>query len=257
MPSKQRKFTTGKIIALITASILPLLIILRGLLLLMDDFIITYSFAISYFLLPLTALVISFFIICSKIRKGTKTVLCVLFLIAMAILFFLFVLFGHFSILCSETGSDALDVYQQSSLTEMPEISQLGQPQEIRYHSFFNTYACIFDSDCYLLFCKYSDGDYQRQKDQLEACYTFQTETISSNGYCVDPSYSIDGYEFRFLSFDCEEYQYLIYPKSMAMVGTNDSTKEIVYLRYYDDDLDYISSFEEHFLNDFGWKYLR
>lgn len=84
----------------------------------------------------------------------------------------------------------------------------------------------------------------------------FQDEPLSAHGYEVAPTISMDGYEFRFLSYD-ELEGYYYYPHSILLIGTNDKTKEIVYLFYSDDDLDYIESMEEHFLNDFGWKYMR
>ena len=64
----------------------------------------------------------------------------------------------------------------------------------------------------------------------------------------------IDGYSFRMLSTD--EYD-MNYPKDVALIATNDETKEIVYLSFHDQDIDYIDSMDKFILDDCGWKHIR
>jgi hypothetical protein len=47
------------------------------------------------------------------------------------------------------------------------------------------------------------------------------------------------------------------YPKRLMFVATNDETNEIVYLSFYDDDLDYIVSLGDFLIDDCGWKHIR
>lgn len=43
----------------------------------------------------------------------------------------------------------------------------------------------------------------------------------------------------------------------MYLIATNDATREIVYLFFFDDDLDYIEDLDEFIRNDCGWKHIR
>ena len=75
---------------------------------------------------------------------------------------------------------------------------------------------------------------------------------MSAHGFDCDPTVELDGYFFRTLSI--EEFNY---PKRLMFVATNDETNEIVYLSFYDDDLDYIVSLGDFLSDDCGWKHIR
>jgi hypothetical protein len=75
---------------------------------------------------------------------------------------------------------------------------------------------------------------------------------MPASGYECEPVVELDGYTFRTLSL--EDFNY---PKRLMFVATNDDTKQIVYLSFYDDDLDYIVSLEEFLMDDCGWKHIR
>ena len=65
---------------------------------------------------------------------------------------------------------------------------------------------------------------------------------------------NVDGYSFRVLSSG--EYE-MDYPKEVVLIATNDETKEIAYLSYDDQDIDYIDSLDEFILDDCGWEHIR
>lgn len=114
----------------------------------------------------------------------------------------------------------------------------------------------IFTWTSDVLICGYSDKTYQEHLSWLEDHYVIQQEQVSAHEYILEPRVSVDGYDFRMLSFEETEYQ-LDYPKYMVFIATNDETQEIVWLYYEDPDIDYIRSLEEHILNDCGWKHIR
>ena len=93
------------------------------------------------------------------------------------------------------------------------------------------------------MICQYAQEEYAIQKARLDSAYTFQEETIT-----------IDGYQFKMLSV--EKYN-LSYPNNIILIGCSDATREIVYLEFYDFDLDIISSLEDFIIDECGWKYIR
>ena len=61
----------------------------------------------------------------------------------------------------------------------------------------------------------------------------------------------VDTFNIRVL--DSEKYQ-LDYPKYLAFVGVSESTKEIVYIYYEDQDLDSIEDrWEDFIINECNW----
>lgn len=248
--------TRGRILAWILAGILPLMILLMGMLVLLGDGIATGSFIITYLVLPVLGYTGCLLVIRKKWRPVVRSVVCVVIL---AILFFGFVFMqavGHFSIYSVSEGESAAADYSRDTrdISCMPEIGEIGTPLEMEYHSFYNQIALFFESDCYMLFCRYAEEEYARQQENLEKAYTFQTEPLEAHGYEVPPVVCYDGYAFRFLAFDGYER---VFPKYMMLIATNSDTCEIVYIWFDDDDLDYIASMEEHIQNDFGWKYIK
>jgi len=90
------------------------------------------------------------------------------------------------------------------------------------------------------------------QKALLDTTYTFQNDPMSVDEYTCEPTAKINGYLFRALSI--EEYE-LYYPKRVILIATNDEENEIVYMVFYDDDLDYIESLPDFINNECGWKH--
>ena len=134
----------------------------------------------------------------------------------------------------------------------MPSLSEVGQATHMAYYDYFSQQMGIFTCDADHLICQYDTEEYIAQKARLDEKYAFQINVMSESGYDCEPAVELDGYHFRTLSI--EDF---MYPKRLMFVATNDETKEIIYLSFYDDDLDYIISLEEFLLDDCGWKHIR
>ena len=246
-------------IGLCAAGLAPSLLLLLGLFLwLPGNAVLTLSYAVSFLVLPAVCLLLLWLTIRSHRQPLTKWALSILILVLTAFLFVAINFVGHFSIYGHANGQKALKHYEEDigDYELMPEISDLGEPEKIEYHYFYNQIVSIFDSDCYTLICTYSPGDYASMTAQLDSRYTFHTEPLDAGDTELPPLYTLEGYQFRFLEMDTETYD-LWYPKYMILVGTNEETHEIVWSYYDDDDLDYISDPEDFLLDDCGWKFIR
>ena len=149
-------------------------------------------------------------------------------------------------------GNEAVQQYaiSVSESKLMPELSELGNPEEIEYYNLFFAYV-IFSHETDGLICTYTQEDYELQKAKLDTVYKFQTER-TTDGF--EPMIEIDGYQFQMLS--SKEYD-LYYPKNMVLIGCSDDANEIVYLEFHNADLDYITSLQDFIMNICGWKYIR
>lgn len=85
----------------------------------------------------------------------------------------------------------------------------------------------------------------------------FQTQPMVIRDHTCAPTAELDGYEFRVLSIERAYEGEFFYPKCLYLVATNDETCEIVYLNYYDGDLDCIEDLSDFICDDCGWKHIR
>lgn len=253
------QMTRWQKIGLFAAGLLPGLLFLLGLFLwIFGTAVLTFSYAIDLLILP----ALTWGLLYRTIRKGWRplfrAILCILILAASAWLIFQLNIWGHYSLYNHADGENALTHYRDDSseYRNMPDVADLGEPERIEYHYFYNQIALFFDSDCYTLICTYSPEDYTAMCEELDNRYTFHTEPLDAGDTELPPLYTLEGYEFRFLEMETDTYD-LDFPQYMTMVGTNDETREIVWSYYDDDDLDYISDPEKFLLKDCGWKYIR
>ena len=255
----KQKMTRWQKVGFCTASLLPALWLLLGLFIwILGGSVLTLSFILTYLLLPAAALLLLRRTIRSNKHAAWKWVLSIVILCLSILLDIMLMGAGHFSIYDHADGENALEMYESDigHYDLMPEATDLGDPEQIEYHYFFNQIAIFFDSDCYTLICSYSPDDYATMTAELEDRYTFHTEPLDAGEADLPPLYTLDGYEFRFLDMTSDTY-HLMFPKTMILIGTNEETHEIVWSCYDDDDLDYIPDPEEFLLEDCGWKFIR
>ena len=254
----KQKMTGRQKVGFCAAALLPTIWLLLGLLMVLGGSVFTLSFILAHLLLPAAALLLLRRTIRSNKHAAWKWVLSIVILCLSILLDVMLMGAGHFSIYDHAKGQDALDLYEKDigHYELMPEATDLGNPEQIEYHYFFNQIATFFDSDCYTLICTYSPEDYATMTAELEDRYTFHTQPLDAGETDLPPLYTLDGYEFRFLEMHTDTY-HLMYPKTMILIGTNDETHEIVWSCYDDDDLDYIPDPEDFLLEDCGWKYIR
>lgn len=254
------KLTFLQGLGLTAAGLVPGLWLLMGLILwLPGSAVLTLPYALTYLLLPAVCLLLLWRTIRSHWRPLTKWLLSLLILGLSVFLTLQLMMWGHFSLYDHTTGQEGLDLYEKDIGLRndlMPDSADLGTPDQIEYHYFYNQIATFFDSDCYTLICTYSPADYAALTAELDTRYTFHTAPLDAGDTDLPPLYELDGCEFRFLEMDTDTY-HLSYPKYMILVGTNDETHEIVWSYYEDDDLDYIPDPERFLLEDCGWKYIR
>ena len=164
--------------------------------------------------------------------------------------------FVHHEGMVRYTGDEASGEY--GGLAEvntlLPSLDEIGQPCELEYINYYGS-QFIFAWDAYYLICSYDDEEYAFQKALLEERYIYQDEKLHNGISSFDPSVELDGFIFRALSIE-GDYDFR-YPKQVYLTGYCDQSKEIVYLMFYDIDLDYISSLGEFINDECGWEHVR
>ncbi len=253
------RFTKPRILAMVLTSIVPLTFIITGMIQCMDGLITRWAYWILYAVLPVIALGLLFLVIFSRWPVWAKTMALVFMLVSfMLTILFLSVLFPGKWILVYR-NDDVLAPYEdmKSEYIYMPELTELGDTQELKYYDYVQ--SGVFTDEADALFCSYSKEEYDRQKSDLSERYIFQSEPWDNDsdiGDC-EPFAEVDGFFFRTLSVDGEYGKEVYYPKRLIFIGTNDETCEIVYLAYYCFDLDYIDSLPRFIEDNCGWKHMR
>ena len=219
---------------------------------LLKDVILNRGIAIVYFLIPLIAVGLLAWCIFYNCKTWKKSVLSGVILVIFLIIFFFSSLLVGWTKLRHYEESEAV---QQYSLSEsesglMPDLAELGKPTKVEYYNLFSFFY-IFSLETDGLICGYTQENYELQKARLDVAYTFQREKTKDD---FEPMVEIDGYQFRMLS--SKEYD-LYYPKNIILIGYSDDANKIVYLEFFDIDLDYITSLKDFIMNDCGWKYIR
>lgn len=249
----------GRILPLIAVGILPFLTMGLGILLLCKGLVFTGLNRFTFFLLPALAFCICFLMLRSRWRVWLKWIGCILVIAAFAFCTLYLVIFGPYVRRSYHTGADAFAQCQtdwEGHDSFFYEFTDWGNPTDAEYQFYDKQMGVFFDTYAYTLICHYTEPDYLVQKAHLEETCRFHTEPLSEPESTLPAEYETDGYTFRFLSFDEEEYR-LEYPKYMTILGFNDETHEIVYLYFDDDDLDYISSWDHFLTSDCGWNHIR
>lgn len=245
-------FTPPRIVALILSSLIPLAVIAF---ILISGVLINTFTAVTFIICPIIALAGNFFIITSKMRAWLKSLLCTILILALLFSSFIAFLFGPFETITSYKGNRAEIKYTEFVENDplLPQLSETGNPESVEYYDYYARIIFFFyESDT--LICKYNEQDYTEQKTLLDEKYVFQTEELVESGYSCEPTVQIDNYTFRFLSVD--EYD-LYYPKEVYLIATNDTTREIAYISFYDIDLDFISDATDFINGDCGWEHIR
>ena len=241
----KQKMTRWQRVGFCAAALLPTIWLLLGLLMVLGGAVFTLSFILAHILLPAAALLLLRRTIRSNKHAAWKWVLSIVILCLSILLDIMLMGAGHFSIYDHAKGQDALDLYEKDigHYELMPEATDLGNPEQIEYHYFFNQIATFFDSDCYTLICTYSPEDYAAMTGNLESSSSADWNTLCT----------LDGFSFRWSWF--EDYNI-----NILLTATNDETHEILWAcyDYYDvDELVDIPDPEEFLLEDCGWKYIR
>ena len=246
-------FTKGRLIGLICSSIIPMVAIGLGILMLTKNIILDLGIVITYFVLPLIVIALLGLCIFYKFETWKKVILSVVILVLFAMVFQFFCLIAGWTQVNSYEGEEAVQKYSSLKNEMLPNLSKVGETIKIEYHN-VSSFIFIFSYETDYLICEYDQEEYEAQKKQLDSTYVFQTETITDHDSNCEPMAQIGDYQFRMLS--TQNYE-LYYPKQVVLIGYSDNAREIVYLEFYDIDLDYIPSLKDFIIDECGWKYIR
>jgi hypothetical protein len=198
----------------------------------------------------------------SKQVEGEKDFLAILALVFTVAFIAATVWIGRFESFHRYTGEDVDEEYSAAvcNFKIIPTLDEIGEPISTEYYDYSLYSLFDFTLETGFLICEYTEDEYFRQKVLKDEKYVFAKEPAEILGYACEPDAEIDGYVFRgvdanikYGECDCLHH----FPKSLVLIGTNDLTHEIVYMTYFNNDLDYIHSFSDHILNECGWKYMR
>ncbi len=248
----KKRITKSQIVAFALLSLLPIAVIVFGIKLLITGTLVNFSFLVAFFILPILAITLFALVLFLVRKRSVKIGLCILVSILYVCSFSFINTFGLYEELNRYENEDITTNYSDNEL--MPDLSEIAKPEKLEYYEYFSSQMGFFTCDADVLICKYNDSTYKSQKAMLDEKYVFQNGAMCAYEYECTSVVEIDGYVFRALSI--AEYD-LYYPKELILIATNDTEKEIVYMSFYDDDLDYIDSLEEFIMSDCGWKHIR
>ena len=252
MENKTR-FTKSRVIAFSLLSLLPVALIVLGIRLLFISAAFNLSFALAYFVLPIVVISLFALTVFFVEKLYLKIIACVLVFLFFVFSLFCFIIYGK---------SETLYVYKNEEVSDnyvdiapfMPTLSDISQPEILEYYKYHSSQLVFFTCDTDTLICKYDEDEYLKQKELVSKNYVFESDMVGKLEHFCSPQTKVYGYEFKVL--DLDEYG-LLYPKELAFIATNDEENEILYMSFYDDDLDYIESLKEFIKTDCGFKHIR
>lgn len=122
-----------------------------------------------------------------------------------------------------------------------PKVIELNNYNDINFK--YTENKGVFSWYSYILKVSYSTTDFETEKSKIEGNYYFDED--------FSDVIEVDTFKIKLL--DLEKYE-LTYPKYMAFIGVSESTNEIVYIYYKDEDLDTIGdSWEEFIIENCNW----
>ena len=184
-------------------------------------------------------------------KKFIKVILIVLLIIALLLAGVLYLLIGTTEQIKTDITQYKEDLQEiGNAAVYMPDLELLGNYTGIDYRYKTKCYSPLlgFFSDAFALFVTYNDSQYNIYKNRALSDYTFLQQPIKR---------SADTYELPITEFSYKGYEIKIVPdkeyidfcacKSFMMIGCNDEASTIVYMYYYDFDIDYIAQEGEDF----------
>ena len=174
-------------------------------------------------------------------KKFLKFLCIALSLVIVSIIIYFGVLI--YSVYPKTRISEDIKIYSElvETVNFFPEVSELSNYDGMSFK--YSENEGLFSWYSYILKVSYSDVDFETEKTRIEENYSFDKR--------FSDIIEVDSFNIRVL--DIEKYQ-LEYPKYLAFLGVSESTKEIVYIYYEDQDLDTIGeSWEDFILDNCNW----
>ncbi len=253
-------FSKKRLLIYICCSILPLFAISFGVILLCAGSLLNRSLIFTYMLIPVITSVGLGFTVFYNTKTLRKVIVCTIILIIFTLLFSFGFILGEYAMVWQFEGEELETQYSEIAETKklMPSLSEICTPIDVDYYKVYIKYFIYFTPETDYLVCEYTSDEYKKQKDLISKKYIFQEKELSNYDASCESITEIDGFTFKSLSINEESYELSIdFPKKMVLIGFSDKTNEIIYISFYDDDIDYISSFSDFVNEDCGWKYIR
>lgn len=237
----KQKPTKKQFVALALSLLLPIIFILFAVFSMTALHILpNFSLILCLIIIPLIFCYSIYLAITSKLKTWVKPILTVLLLLLLILCFFIYICFGEDELLYSQSTGELENNTPFSEKFDdiLPSVDKVGMTDKIQIYQYKHRYGPFGTNVTYLV-CNYNKEEYAQQK--IAALNSFNSNAAGG----------INNYHFRSLSE--LEYDFIYYPKRMAYIITNDETHEIIYMSFYDIDLDEITSFESFINEDCGW----
>lgn len=192
-------------------------------------------------------------------------------------LYFLLIVLSVFLLTGCERNNTDINVYTQYAENDryLPTLDELGEYTSVEalYH---HDSELFFVWEAYHLIVSYDKPQYEKEKASLEKRYTFHDKVVYEDGFYEDhiadqefydeafgnegsdvifrtfpPYCDIDGYHLRIM-----ETEGIGFPRDVYFVGTNDEKHRLIYIRFYDSDLDSVESLKSFLTDECGWSVL-
>lgn len=144
------------------------------------------------------------------------------------------------------TDLDAYEAHVEKyhAASFMPDVAALENCEEINYSLIKD--ELLFLSDSLKLIVKYTQENFDKEKERLADAYTYLDEPRKAE--FDETCYTVPVTEFTIdtFAFKITEFENTVYPKEFGIVGISEETCEIAYLWLYAPDLDYIAEADEN-----------
>lgn len=254
--SKPKKQLNKRLIALLVAWILPGAPFLYGCYLVLQGEAVQISVIVVLILIPLAFMLWIGHIIVSEESVFEKTVLTGLLWIAFFWIFMVSSMFVTFYTHIHRTEPELPASYTEARerFPALPEPEALAGFEKVMHYNYHLQQTVLFASNADTFIFYYEAGQYERQKAQLDARYTFRQEPFIACDIPCNASAQLGHYSFRLVD-DAGAYSSQIdFPHKLIIVATNDRERAIAYTAFYDQDLDYVESLESFLMEYCGWK---
>lgn len=174
-------------------------------------------------------------------KRTFKVLSIVISLIVLSVVIYLGVLI--FSAYPKTRVSEDIKFYNElvETVDFLPEVRELNNYNEINFK--YTENKGVFSWYSYILKISYSEEVFEAENAIIEENYYFDEK--------FSDEIEVDTFKIKLL--DLKKYE-LTYPKYLAFIGVSETTNEIVYIYYKDEDLDTIGdSWEEFIQNNCNW----
>ncbi len=254
-----RYLTPPQIAGYIFSCLIPLAVFELGIIRIRNGWMMNISHLIAFVLLPCAASVWNFKLVRSDMSVFSRAIRIILLLIVFGTAAVTVIFWSKSENLLRYKNEQVVQSYAETvhrQCNALPYLSDIASFEQIEYYVYHGT-QFIFSWDSYTLICRYNEADYANTKVQIDESYIFQQTPIQYAENICQPSAEINDYTFRMLDNSHTPYQISSYPQFIGLIGTNDRTREIVYMYFYDPDLDYIDSLPDFINESCGWKHIR